>query len=394
MKRRTHKWDAYYAAFQPASALRLLRSGGEYFECLLDAIAEAKKSIHLHTYIFEMDQTGRRVSTALMEAVGRGVEVSVVIDGFGSLNFPQATCNAWRQAGIQVKQFSRISLFSNLHIGRRLHHKVFVADGERAIVGGINVADKYHGEKGQIPWLDFALYVEGSVAEKLEHICRQVEAPWFTLRNYREPPRYHGQQIAQVNVRQNDWLRNRKQIYFSYLMALDSAEHSICLFASYFLPGKRLRNAFERAAARGVRIRIVLAGKSDIPRAVNASLYLYDWLQRTGIEVYEWKPSVLHAKLAMVDDEWMTVGSFNLNQLSTYGSIELNLDVLDPLFVSSRRKDIDHLIYEGCMRIVPGARKSLPARIQLYVAYIAGRTLLWLITFFPNFSHKSGRPVD
>ncbi len=394
MNRKSHKWDAYYAAFQPARTVRLLRSGGEYFECLIGAIQEAKKSIHLHSYIFEMDQTGRRVSSALMEAVSRGVEVSVVIDGFGSLNFPQATCKVWRNAGIQVKQFSRISLFRNLHIGRRLHHKVFVADGERAIVGGINVADKYHGTEEQIPWLDFALFVEGSTAEKLEHICRQLEAPWFAIRNYREPPRYHGQHISQVNVRQNDWLRNRKQIYFSYLMALDTAEHSICLFASYFLPGKRLRNAFELAASRGVRIRIVLAGKSDIPRIVNASLYLYEWLHRTGIEVYEWKSSVMHAKLAMVDDEWMTVGSFNLNQLSTYGSIELNLDVLDPLFVKSRSREIDSLIREGCMRIEPGVRRSMTDRIQLYLAYIAGRTLMRLITFFPNFSKKSGRPVD
>jgi len=385
---------SYTASFQPADEVILLQSGTQYFDFLNTLLFEAKESIHLHTYIFEPDATGNQVATALLDAVARGVEVSVVVDGFGSGKFPNRWVQQWSYAGIQIRRFSKISLFKNLNIGRRLHHKVIVVDDAKALVGGINIADKYKGSVEEVPWLDFALYLEGNIAKSLRKICDHIEERSFPVFSNQPPPKYHGQNIAQVNIRQNDWLRNKKQIHYSYWMAFQKAEKSITLFASYFLPGRKLIKALEKASKRGVRIRLILAGKSDIPVFLNASLYLYDWLLQNKVELYEWNHSVMHAKLAMVDDEWMTVGSFNLNHLSTYASIELNTDVFDPVFVKSCSLQLSQLIEESCTQVGAQRPRNWLRKAAEFLAYLAGRTLIKFITFFPAFRKNSTRPID
>ncbi len=388
------RYKAYDQVFFAADDLALVQSGHSYFEKLEALILEAQFRIHLHAYIFEEDGIGNRISKALIDAALRGVEVHVVLDGFGSKNLSEAFMSAWRQAGIDFRQFSRISLFKNLNIGRRLHHKVFVCDAKKALVGGINVADKYKGTNDESPWLDFALYIEGEACVKLDQICYQIEARKFKV--FKIEKLKHGKQQTKklVNIRQNDWLRNKKQIYFSYIHAISRAERTVTIFGSYFLPGFRFRRALEKASARGVRIRIILAGKSDIPIFLNSSYYLYSWLQKHQIEVYEWQPSVLHAKLALVDDIWMTVGSFNLNQLSAYGSIELNIDVKDEEFVSQVRKEIEILIKNGCTYIDPARPRGFFIRCREFVAYYLGRTLIHLITFFPGLMGKRKKMID
>ncbi|MBK9109277.1 MAG: hypothetical protein IPM92_13155 [Saprospiraceae bacterium] len=388
MKLFEHKHLAYANAFQPADVVRLLQSGTEYFDTLMALIKAAQSSIQFHTYIFENDSIGTSISNELINAAKRGLEISVIMDGYGSLGFSKLILEEWKYYGIKVHLFSRISLFKNLAIGRRLHHKIFIADEYKSLVGGINIADKYRGTIQEEPWLDFALYIEGDVCRQLKKICDQIEERKFPVFNELKLPKYHGQNIPQINIRQNDWLRNKKQIHYSYLLALEQAEREMYIVASYFLPGRKLRKAMERAAKRGIKIKIVLAGKSDIPTFLNASLYLYRWLLKNGIEVYEWHKSVLHGKLALVDDEWMTIGSFNLNHLSTYASIELNVDVTDKDLVKSTRILMDKLIKSGCHQIDRQRHRGVFQKLFEYVAYIAGRTLLKWITYFPGVSRR------
>lgn len=384
MKLFQHKHQAYANAFQPADAVELLQSGAEYFDKLIVLIKAAQRSIQLHTYIFANDTIGMTISNELLNAAKRGVEISVIMDGYGSLGFSKKLLEEWKFYGIKVHLFSQISLFKNLAIGRRLHHKIFVTDESKAMVGGINIADKYRGTEKEVAWLDFAIYMEGDVCKELKRICDQIEERKFPVFNEQKLPKYHGQNIPQINIRQNDWLRNKKQIHYSYLMALEQAEHEMYIVASYFLPGRRLRKAMERAAKRGVKIKIILAGKSDIPTFLNASLYLYRWLLKNGIAVYEWHKSVLHGKLAIVDDEWMTIGSFNLNHLSTYASIELNIDVADRDLAQSSRKILDDIIRTGCIQIDNQRQRNIIQKIFEYLAYLAGRTLIRWITYFPG----------
>lgn len=394
MRLHDKKLKTYNAAFQPADEVLLLQSGEAYFTQLLNAIHNARSTIHFHCYIFDPDDTGTEVATALLLAASRGVMVSVVIDGYGSGKFPEDWIIHWTTRGIKVHRFSKISLFRNLNLGRRLHHKVIVIDDTTSFVGGINIADKYRGSSSEIPWLDFAIKVSGNACRSIRKICDQIEERSFPVFNELPAIKYQGQNTPQINIRQNDWLRNKRQIYFSYLMAFQKAEHYITLFASYFLPGRKLMKAIEKASKRGVKIRLVLAGKSDIPIFLNASLYFYQWLLRNKVELYEWNHSVMHAKLALVDDQWMTVGSFNLNHLSTYASIELNVDVLYPGFTKECSIRLNQLIENSCDKIEMKHSTGFLRKLAEYLAYLAGRSLIQLITFFPGFRKNNRRAFD
>ncbi len=388
------KSKAYQHSFQNAENIVFLQSGIDFYEKLISIIDSAKKSLHLQMYIIYDDEIGNKVLTSLIQAAQRGVEIYVVVDGFGSRNLTTEYIDKLIDAGINFRFFSRISLFKNLSLGRRLHHKIVVADNYMALVGGINIADKYHGSEIKEPWLDFALYLKGDVCEKLEKICSLiVEKKYNQTQNQNRNPKslIHP---TRISIRQNDWLRNRKQIYQSYKLAFDSAEKSIIIFGSYFLPGLRLRRALEAASKRGVQISIVLAGVSDIPPILNATYYLYHWLLKNNIRIFEWKKSVLHAKIAIVDDHWMTVGSFNLNHLSTLASIELNIDILDDAFAKKSRLFLDKLIEEGCEEITSNRKRPLLTRIREAIAYFLGRTLIKTITIFPNFRNYYSKMLD
>ncbi len=384
----------YVNSFEEADRIVLLRSGQHYFNSLIQLIESAQKIIHLQMYILNDDAIGNIVLDALINARKRGVDIFVVADGFGSNQLTNTYKEKLIQAGINFRIFSRISLFKNLSIGRRMHHKIVVADGQKALVGGINIADKYYGPDHTEPWLDFAVFLEGNVSKKLEKICYQIEEKKYYLsRNPSEKYKAKTRPIL-INIRQNDWLRNKKQVSQSYHLAIRNAEKSIVIFASYFLPGLRLRLALEAASRRGVKITLVLPGISDIPLALNATYFLYYWLLKNNMRIFEWKKSVLHAKIAIVDDEWMTVGSFNLNVLSTYASIESNVDILDKDFVKNARSVIDKIIEEGCEEITIHRKRPFLTRIRERIAYFLGRTLIKTITFFPTFKNFYSRMVD
>ena len=390
----TNKERRYKNTFLRAKTIQFIQSGDHFFKKLILLIQHAKESIQIQTFIFDDQETGQEIAAALIAATKRKVAVDLVVDAFGSRHLSNHFINSLKEAGIQFRFFSPISIFKNLNIGRRLHHKVAVFDGKYALVGGINLANKYRGTSTIEPWLDFAVLIHGNVCQKLKDICFRIEEKSFSLIDQTKKLISNSKDPYDISIRQNDWLRNKKQIFQSYILAIQKAETSITIFGSYFLPGLKLRMALEQAAKRGVNIQIVLAGKSDIPLLLNATYYLYSWLHKHKIKVYEWNKSVLHAKLAVIDEQWMTIGSFNLNHLSKYASIELNVDILNTTFVTQVSTHLNGLIKNDCEEILSTRARNLSTKIRELFAYFLGRTLIKAVTFFPNFRNIYSKLVD
>ncbi len=334
--------------------ISLVKSGDEYFNTLLRLIHQAHSLIHLQVYIFDLDETGKEIFNALKQAANRGVKVFVVVDAYASEQLSAKSVYEWHQAGIYLKRFSPLKNKRGYGLGRRLHHKIVWIDGEVSLIGGINIANKYSGFAGVQPWLDYAVLARGPIVNEVRKVCEEI-LPRRVVK--RIPARFHllssPSKLGKVKVAitKNDWIRNKVEISYSYRHAIQYAEQDITIVASYFLPGNRVRRLLRKASERGVNVRVVLVGVSDVPLVRSAMRYLYDWLFRHRIEVYEWQPSVLHGKLMMVDDSWTTIGSYNLNALSDYGSLELNMEVVDSNFASAVKKDIEINVLPHCEKI-------------------------------------------
>ncbi len=371
-----------------ASHSRLVLSGSDYFETLENLIQSAVHTVHLQTYIFDEDETGKRIASALKDAASRGVAVFVMIDGFGSKALSKTFVEDLKQSGVHLRFFSRFPSFQSLNLGRRLHHKVITADENTALIGGINIAVKYHGSPEQAPWLDYAILLKGNACSDIDKICRQIYG-----KKIRHKKLEHSSAIdvleknVFIRIRQNDRFRRKNQISRSYLSAIKNAEHSIYITGSYFLPGPKLRKALVNAGKRGVDVNLILAGVSDVPLFQSATAWLYDLLFRNGIKIFEWNKSVLHGKAALVDDRWATIGSFNLNHLSAYGSIEMNVDVLDENFAKTFKTNLKSVIETGCRQVFPISQNNhLFARLKRWAAYVLTRTSLKLIAAAPYFN--------
>ncbi len=368
-----------------ASIIRLVHSGNDYFDTLENLIQSATHTLHLQTYIFNADETGKKIAGALKKAASRGVKVSVMIDGFGSNSLSHKFVNDLRLAGVSLRFFSPFFSFQNIYFGRRLHHKVVVADHNTALVGGINIADKYHGSSTEPPWLDYAILLSGNVCININKICQQLYGRKFrrkkitTILNHNKTEK---QSI--VHIKQNDRFRRKNQISASYLHAIKNAKNSIYITGSYFLPGSKLRNALTDASKRGVEVNLILAGVSDVPVFQLATKWLYDFLFRNKIKIYEWKKSILHAKVALVDDTWATIGSFNLNHLSAYGSVELNIDMMDKQFSKEFQLHIKEVIETGCEQVFQKHQNNhWIAKLKRWAAYQLTRTTIKTVVLFP-----------
>ena len=382
--------------YTTANHVKLIRAGSEYFNRLLQLIHEAEESIHLQAYIYDDDETGRLVADALKEAVKRNVAVYLMADGYASQGMSQPFIDELRRAGIHFRFFKPIFKSWYFYFSRRMHHKVIVADAKYAMVGGINIANRYNDMPGKPAWLDFSLYVEGEIAKRLCVLC------WKTWKGY---PLNMGitpceeKQInfsiprenqSEVRMRRNDWVRRKNEISATYIEMLLKAQTQVTVLCSYFLPGKVIRRQMVHAIKRGVSIRVIAAGPSDVMLAKYAERWLYDWLLRNGIELYEYQKNILHGKIAVCDDRWMTIGSYNINNISTYASIELNLDVRNPVFAKEVREKLEEIIVNDCIRITPMHQiktKNIFKQIARWFSYEFIRTVFYLFTFY--FKHRS-----
>lgn len=393
MRKRLFRRDYFKSReYYPAASVRLVHSGNDYFDTLENIIHSAQHTLHLQTYIFDEDNTGKRIATALKAAASRGVAIAVLLDGFGSKSLSKKFVQELRAAGIDIRFFAPLLSTQSIYLGRRMHHKIVVADKSTALVGGINIADKYHGTATETPWLDYAIMLEGNACEELDMLCHNMYGIRNRLRRLKLQRflKKQTQDIAEdeerilVKIKQNDRLKGKNQISRSYIRAIRNAHSSIYITGSYFLPGTKLRKALVAASKRGVEVNLILAGVSDVPMFQAATTWLYDFLFRNGIKIHEWKKSVLHGKVAVIDDNWATVGSFNLNHLSAYGSIELNVDVPDEAFVKGFKEHLQSIIETGCEQAFPEKQnRRWTARLRRWFAYQLTRTFIKLMVIFP-----------
>lgn len=376
--------------FSKNKHVELLKGGKPFFDCLISLIENAKDTIQLQVYIFSADETGKTVSEALVKAAKRGVKVYIVLDGYASQSLPGKMIQDWKEAGILFRFFEPLFKSHHFYFGRRLHHKLLVVDARYALVGGINIADRYNDIGGIPAWLDFALKVEGGVVKEL---CVLAWKTWNGFAINSNLPTCEPIQVPEsssatsvlVRMRRNDWVRRKNQISRTYIEMFKKANSQITICCSYFLPGRILQRNIKEAIARGVKVRVILAGLSDVMIAKHAERYMYDWLLRNKVTIYEYEEEVLHAKIAVSDGEWMTVGSYNVNSLSAYASIELNLDVKDKVFANIVENELETIIETQCEEITLETHqrsKNLFVQFRRWVSYYIIRVLFKLFTFY------------
>ncbi len=349
-------------------AYELLESGAPFFERLETMIANAAERLYLLTYILDEDETGRRVASLLRTAARRGVDVHVVLDGVGSGHLSKAFVADLRAAGIELRFFSPLHFELPFRMGRRLHLKLAVADGCEALVGGINIADRYRGTADAPPWLDFAIWLRGSPCGKLEELAldilnRRIFRPVTPRFRFRGPV---------VEILLNDFFRNRLAIRRSYLRMLRLAREEVIIFSAYFLPNLRLLRRIGAAAKRGVRVLLVVPRVSDALLYRAAVQYLYPYLLKRGVELYEYRPTVLHAKVAVRDGQWLTVGSYNLNDLSDLLSVELNIGLNDEPVATAFAERLKEIIEKDCVRVEAEPYLHAPwyKRMRWWLSYL------------------------
>lgn len=370
----------------------LVRGGAAYFGLLEQLIDASTHSVYLQTYIYEADETGNRIARALARAAGRGVYVHLLVDGYASQNLPKDFIDELKNKGIYFRFFEPLFKSRYFYFGRRLHHKVLVTDGRYGVVGGLNISNRYNDTPEQKAWLDWAVCVEGEAAGALYNICASRSISPWRLKGVAIKPAPAFQlptEVCPVRIRANDWVRGKREITRSYIEMFDLAKHQIIIMSSYFIPGRQIRRHMERAIRRGVRIRLILAGISDVRIAKYAERFMYQWLFKRGVEVYEYQPNVLHAKISTYDRKWVTIGSYNVNEISEKASVELNLDVFDNTFSAEVETRLVEIMMTDCRRITDEEVKRKFAPVQQFFqwgSYVLIRTLLVLFTFY--FRHK------
>lgn len=384
-------WAGRGKRFSRQNLVTVIRGGAPFFSALKELIQKAEHSIHLQTYIFHHDETGKAVAEELKAAVNRGVAVYLIADGYASRSLPDEFVKSLEDAGISFRFFEPVFRSEHFYFGRRLHHKVAVFDNKYGLVSGSNIADRYNDLPGQKAWYDMALLVEGDAAVELYDICQKIWGKDTTKRNVLRKKladlfNYISKDDAVgVKVLQNDWVRRKLEIYFAYHKLFKEAKKSITIVCSYFLPGISLRNRLSNAVKRGVEVKVVLASVSDVSFTKHAERYLYNWMFRNGIQVFEYQPSVLHAKYAVVDDDLVSLGSYNINDLSAQASVELNLLVKDYDIARDLKQEVAELMEKDCQKI--NARDyafKLYSLKQLwrFLCYHALRMTLTLGTFY------------
>jgi cardiolipin synthase A/B len=367
----------------------LLKNGVEYFPALIAEIDTAHHEVRLETYIFADDSAGQMVALALRRAAARGVDVRLLIDGFGSRLLPRAFVDGLRAGGVHVlifrpdrpwQTFSRSSL-------RRLHRKIAVVDARVAFVGGINIFDDFSETPGVAPRFDYAVRVEGPLVIP---IYRAVHRLWWQVAAMGGRVRRAEFARPQLSVKQagdiaaafvyRDNLRHRRDIETMYLEGIAAARREIHIACAYFLPGRRMRQALMQAAARGVRVVLLLQGWSDHPVLLRATHVLYEALLDSGIEIHEYTRTELHAKVAVADDRWATVGSSNLDPFSLFLAREANVAIFDETFAKALRVSIEEEMRKGAVAVprMLWKHRSLAMRFASWFAYGYARLAIGL----------------
>lgn len=371
--------------FVSGNAVRLLKNGDQYFPALEAAIDRAVREVFLETYIFERDRVGVRIGEALKRAAGRGVSVHLMIDGFGSRTLPLSFVNEMEAAGVHVLYYGpKISPWTLKRSRlRRLHRKLSVIDAQVAFVGGINIIDDGNMPgvplkgAGVSPRFDYAVEIDGPLVSNIRHSVKNLwrlrawmhfQKPWKES-FYPNGPIRSGNQSAAFLVRDN--LRHRRNIEFAYLHAISAAKKEIIIANAYFFPGLSFRHALVDAASRGVRVVLLLQGKVEYLLLHYATRALYGNFLDSGIEIHEYQKSLMHAKVAVIDSHWTTVGSSNIDPFSLLLAREANVVMKDESFALELRRSLIDAIEIDSRRLLPDswAKQPLTTRILTWLSY-------------------------
>ena len=379
--------------YTAGNSVTLLRNGAEYFPVLLEAVALAEREIWLETYIFADDDTGRRVADALIGASRRGVDVRVLVDGWGARHYLTPTlAQRLIDGGVDLLKYRPevMPWHFRSHRLRRLHRKLCHVDGRVAFVGGINVIDDMNTPGHTPPRVDFAVCVRGPlvvpIAQTMQRVwaivevtqLRHSDVPFFPDE---EPAENAGTQVAKFTIRDN--LRHRRDIERAYLAALRTSRREIIIATAYFFPGVRFRRALLSAAARGVKVTLLLQARVEFRLLHHASRALYGQLLAAGVTIQEYHRSFLHAKVAVVDGQWATVGSSNIDPYSFLMAREANVFVRDPVFASGLRAELAKMIEEGSRPVPPQdwAQRSRVAKAMSWISYGTVRVAMGMMRY-------------
>jgi cardiolipin synthase A/B len=316
--------------------VRLLRDGAAAFPAMLEAIAGAKSEILLEMYWIGADQVGERFRDALAARAKDGIVVRVVYDSLGSLGVPASWWDPLFDAGGDVREFHSIIPFDPSFrwdaIEQRDHRKLLVIDGAEGFTGGINLGLQWLPvEDGGQGWRDDMVQVRGGAAEEMRTLF---------YRTWRRVARIHPPAGLRPLTRKRTrpvWVlasqrRHRRSIHREYLVRIGGARRSVDIANSYFVPDRSVRSALFRAVARGVRVRVLMPDRGDVQVVQFAAEALFDTLLRHGVEIYAMRGPMMHSKTAIIDDTFVTIGSYNLDERSWRKNLEINLAVDDPAF--------------------------------------------------------------
>lgn len=392
--------------------VRLYQGAQELFPALVEAMDAALSDIQFETYIFDFTGAGSSVGEALARAAQRGVRTHLVVDGVGTGRLPALWAARLTAAGVQWRVYSPLGRLGLLLPSRwrRLHRKLCVVDGRVLFCGGINVLDDFHDPNHgalDAPRFDFAVRATGSLVVQASDAMEQL---WWRMQAVRDvrkrrlpealqalrtasaqrhaeqqigPLRGSGAQVRAALVLRDN-VRNRARIEKTYLRAIGSARHEVIIANAYFVPGRKLRKALLMAARRGVRVRLLLQGRYEYFMQYHAARPVYGPLLEAGVEIHEYAPSFLHAKVAVVDAmgdrPWATVGSSNLDPLSLLLAREANVVVEDTAFARDLRQRLVHAMQHAGRRMDPAryAGRPLRQRVLDRLAFGLMRLALWL----------------
>jgi cardiolipin synthase len=399
------------AQLQLGHRLQLLQGGEAFFPALIEAIDASVHEVRMETYIFNGEGSGALVAAALERAALRGVVVNLVMDGVGTPALDQHWRSRFQAAGVVWRIFAPMGRFGLLIPSRwrRLHRKLCVVDGQVAFCGGVNVLDDFfdpnHGALS-LPRLDFSVRVTGPLVQEVHAVLAQF---WWRLQAVRTAQQidlratwqalHQAVALARPSQRTSpaavapgaaagaraalvlrDNLRHRAQIERAYRKAIGEATQEIIIANAYFLPGRKLRSSLIHAARRGVRVRLLLQGRYEYFMQYHAARPVYGVLLAAGVEIHEYSVSFLHAKVAVIDSRWATVGSSNLDPLSLLLAREANVVVEDPAFARELRTQLEQAIEQGGMRVDPKTYADRSWRLRLLdrVAFGLMRLALFL----------------
>jgi cardiolipin synthase A/B len=390
--------SASWPGFVPGNQVTLLQNGEAYFPAIEAAFDRARHEIYLETYIYENDATGQRIAEALKRAALRGVKVYALIDGYGSKDLPQSMLDNLRADGVNALIYRpKISpwTFRRKRL-RRMHRKVVVVDRDIAFVGGLNIIDDREAMDEMPPRYDYAVAVEGPLVDVIRLSARRLWSmtAWSYFRKGTvldsAPPASTsagGRMSAAFLVRDN--IRHRRDIESAYMRAIEQAKSEIIFAHAYFLPGLDFRHALTNAAGRGVRVVLLLQGRMEYLLQHYASRALYGTFLDAGIEIYEYRKSFLHAKVAVIDGHWATVGSSNIDPFSLLLSREANVAVDDEEFCATLTHSLKRAMETDGLRILRDNWKHQPAWLR-FISWLS-YGLLRLMMAISGYAREDSR---